>query len=210
MSILKRIGLIGCGDIGSTLLHYLANDMASTYREQLTLKVVIVPERSLARVQQLLTQLGLAAKVSSDLTAYYDQLDWVIECAGHQALETHVVGALAHGCSAVVCSVGACANQSLLSRLEQAARLGGAHMQFVAGAVGAIDALAAARHSGLTKVVYQGIKPALAWQGTAAEQKLDLENLKQAHTFFQGDARQAALAFPQNANVAATIALAGV
>ncbi len=210
MSAAIRLGVIGCGAIGTVLLEYLANYIPGPGQPQLHLHKVIVPERSRARVSALLHRLGLQAQVVSELGRHCAPLDIWVECAGHEALRRHVVPALAQGSSVVVCSVGACAHEELLIELEQASRLGGGRIQFVAGAIGAIDALAAARHSGLTEVCYQGIKPALAWKNTPAEQVLDLDTLQEATLFFEGTAREAAQHYPQNANVAATIALAGI
>src|SRR5699024_8043721 len=153
---------------------------------------VVVPQRSIARVQALLQRLGLQAQVSSDLQGHYESLEELVECAGHAALEMHVVPALAQGSSVVECSVGGCAHERLFTELEQASCVGGARRQFVAGAVGAIDAKAAARHSGLTKVRYEGIKLALAWEGTPAEVALDLHSLQEATVLFEGTARDAA------------------
>jgi len=212
MSARVRLAVVGCGAIGSTLIEYLGSAEAKTgAAARLQLKWVIVPARSLQRVADFLQRLGLeGVEVRSDLSDCYADIDVVIECAGHEALEMHGVPALAQGCSLVVSSVGACAHETLLAQLEQASALGGGRIQFVAGAVGAIDALAAARHSGLSQVQYRGVKPALAWLGTPAEALVDLRQLDKAEVFFTGTARAAAQQYPQNANVAATVALAGL
>ena len=70
------------------------------------------------------------------------------------------------------------------------------------------DALAAARVGGLHKVTTLR-KPPGAWKGTPAEDVADLDALTSETTLYQGGADEAAMRYPQNANVAATIAIAG-
>jgi aspartate dehydrogenase len=59
-------------------------------------------------------------------------------------------------------------------------------------------------------VRYVSRKPPAAWKGTRAEHLIGLEKCTRAIEIFNGNARDAALQFPQNANVAAAIALSGI
>jgi aspartate dehydrogenase len=133
-----------------------------------------------------------------------------VECGGHGAVLEHGEGILARGAELVVVSTGALADPALFERLKAAAERGMGRLSLVSGAVGGIDALSAAREGGLSKVVYTGRKPPAGWRGTAAEAVVDLDRLSGPAEVYRGSAGEAARRFPQNANVAATIALAGL
>lgn len=140
-----------------------------------------------------------------------DDLDLVIDCAGHEALMAHGPTVLERGFDLVTVSLGALADQAVFEALEQAARRGSAKLHLASGAIGALDCLQAAAVGQLEHVTYVGRKPPRGWMGSPAEARIDLHALTSgAQTHFEGTAREAALAYPKNANVAAAFALAGV
>ena len=198
MPAITRIALIGCGAIGTSVLELLRGDPA------LEVVAIVVPAEGVAAAQKAApdAQVGSAVPAAG--------IDLVVETAGHAAIEEHVLPALARGTPCVVASVGALSATGFAEKLEAAAIAGNTQVQLIPGAIGAIDALAAARIGGLDSVRYTGRKPPQAWKGTPAEQGRDLDALAQATVIFEGSAREAALLYPKNANVAATVSLAGL
>jgi aspartate dehydrogenase len=208
---LKRLGIIGAGGIAELALLTLAREIAAP----LVQVSVLVPEAFAAQAQALLDRAGeklaVVRVVRTDLAALLaDRPDVVAECASHSAVESFGPGILESGRDLIVISIGSLADDALRGKLEQAARRGGGRLLLPPGAIGGIDALAAARLSGLEQVIYTGRKPPKAWRGTPAEKLLDLEGLREPKVFFEGSARKAAQDYPFNANVAATLALAGI
>ena len=120
-----------------------------------------------------------------------------------------VIPLLGDGVDCAVVSIGALAEPELERALYAAARAGGARLVLPAGAIGGIDILSALALTEDVSVTYRGTKPPAAWRGTPAEEATDLATLTAPAAFFTGTAREAARAYPRNANVAATLALAG-
>lgn len=196
----KRILLIGYGA--------MAREVVARLPEGVRLGWVIVPAEFHAALTPELAPQGIT--VLSSIDQLDTAPDLVLECAGHAALSEHGVPALHRGWRLAVVSVGALADAALYQQLQQAARQGGAVLQLLPGAVAGMDGLAAAREAGLDEVVYISRKSPQSWRGSAAEQMIDLDTVAETTAFFEGNAGEAARAFPANANVAATIALNGM
>ena len=189
--------LIGWGAIGRLVVERLG--------DQATITVLARPGRGVA-ARAALPQ---GVRIVEDMTSV-DGLALAVECGGHGAVAAHGEAVLDRGAELVVVSTGALADVALFERLKGAAERGRGRLSLVAGAVGGIDALSAAREGGLRRVVYIGRKPPAGWRGTAAEKVVDLDRLSGGAEVYRGSAGEAARRFPQNANVAATIALAGL
>jgi aspartate dehydrogenase len=197
-------GLIGLGGIAQSVLGLWQRERASAIR---CVGVLVRPGRG-----------GAARETLKDALPVVEQLEdllrlgcrVVVDCAGHEALRAYGRAALEGQQDLLTVSSGAFADPALEASLREAAVRHGRRIIIPAGALAGIDALAAARHAQLRGVTYSGRKPVQAWRGTPAEQAVDLSALRAPCVFFEGNARDAARSYPANANVAATIALAGL
>lgn len=136
--------------------------------------------------------------------------DVALECAGHQVVAQWVPRLLSSGVDVVIASVGALADPEIEGMLRAAENQGKAKLMIPSGAVCGLDGLAAAREAGIDGVKYTARKPPRAWLDTPAEKILDLAGLREPAAFFNGNARDACLQYPKNANVTAAISLAGI
>jgi aspartate dehydrogenase len=200
---MTTVGLIGCGGI--------AQDVVAALRAGPSNGVSIVG--ALARPGR-----GAEARAKLCEIEIVETLDTLLarrpaivaEVAGQQAVVEHGENVLRSGVDCLVISVGALADPALLARLKSAALDGNSRILLPAGAIGGIDAIAAMRVAGLTSVRYRSRKPPAAWRGSPAERVVDLGSLRQRTVLYKGSAGEAALLYPQNANVAAAVALAGL
>lgn len=193
-----RIALIGLGAIGQALLGCLAGQAADV---RVAGALVRRPERHGDSPCPVFTRLGDLLDARPDL---------VIECASQRALHEHGTAVLASGAELLIASCGALADAQLLARLRDACERGSARIHIPAGALAGIDALAAARHVGLERVCYLRRAPPATWVRSGAIAQSRADAIDVATTVYAGNAREAALRFPKNANVTATIALAGI
>ena len=196
---MTAVGLIGCGGIAQDVLAALR---ASPANGVSVIGALARPGRGEA-ARAKLCEIDVVESLD-DLLARSPAL--VAEVAGQSAVIEHGDAVLRSGVDCLVISVGALADPALLARLRSAAQDGNSHILLPAGAIGGIDAIAAMRVAGLTSVRYRSRKPPAAWRGSPAENLVDLDGLTRRTVLYKGTAGEAALRYPQNANVAAAVA----
>ena len=136
----------------------------------------------------------------------------VLEAASHEAVRQHLVRFLEAGIGVVVLSAGALADDKLREAAEAAARRSGALLYVPSGGIGGLDALKTACLGGVDEASIQVAKPPAAWKGIPFVERsgVALDRLSAPVTLFEGPAREGVPHFPQNVNIAAVLALAGI
>jgi len=198
---MQTIAIIGCGAIGEAVAAYLTDN------KNIEIGVAIIEPGMESRAREVF---GENVEIVNDLGDVSTPIHLAADCAGHPALRQHGEAILLQGTDLVSVSSGALADQALYDKLAAAGQSGSAQLRVVSGAIGALDALSAASIGALTQVTYRGRKPPKGWRGSPAESKLNLDSLTEAAVHFSGSARDAALEYPKNANVAASVALSGI
>jgi aspartate dehydrogenase len=193
-----RLGLIGCGAIGGEVVR--AAQQGGLGRG-VQLAAVLV-RRARSEPEPLVTH---------DAKIFFDRdLEAVVECAGHRAVQDHGVRCLDRGADLVLTSIGALVDDDLRARLEQAALRAGRRLTIASAGIGALDILGAAAIGGLTRVQMTVRKDLSAWWGTEAERLCDLATLREPLVIYEGSVREGAARYPQNVNISAAVALAGL
>lgn len=202
---MRHVLLIGMGAVGRHVARSLRADAA-----RVRLSVLVRTQYVEATCAWANDAAPAEVEVVDRLERLRDLPELAIECAGHAAVAEYGEACLTSGADFLVTSVGALTNDVLLQRLQRASRMHMGKLLLPAGAIAGVDAIAAARLGGLDRVTYTSRKPPEAWKDTHAEKLVDLDAIDGPVEIYRGNAGEAARLFPQNANVAATVALAGL
>jgi aspartate dehydrogenase len=204
MSKILRIGIVGCGAIGSSLAKAVVDNFSA--KAQLTCLYDIEIEKAYNLAGKLNNQ-KLAALNLDDLI---NKVDLVIEATKADFSFDIAKKAVSAARDIMIMSVGGIIEG--YKELEMLAAKTGASVFIPSGAVCGIDGLKAACCGKINKVTLTTKKPPKAFIGLpyVLKRKMRLDNITQDVVLFEGDALSAIRTFPQNVNVAATISMAGI
>lgn len=195
-----RVGLVGCGTIGSRL----ARTIERTYRK--TARVTALHDVDRARAAILQRRLQHHPPIVS-LPQLIRNSDVVIEAASASVAADVVARALRAHRDVLVMSTGGLLGHSAWQRLARRSR---GTVYIPSGALAGIDGVRAMALGKVMRVHLTTRKPprALAEAPYVRRRRLNLGRLRRPSVIFEGSPRDVVKAFPQNTNVAATLALA--
>lgn len=196
------IGIIGAGSMGSYVARaILRGEVEGAHL--LAIADIISPPEDLTKELQ---SHGVSV-VNSFPSLLEFPLKLVVECANQEVVRQCAVLFLSSGVDLLIMSVGALAQESFLANIARIAEKNRCRVHIPSGAVGAIDALKAARLHGLEEVTLTTRKPP---RSLGKIEGIDLGHLTEPLILYEGKATEAVIRFPQNVNVAATVSLAGI
>jgi len=131
-----KLGLIGFGGIGSIVAGQLATDAAIEF-----VGIAARPSQG----ERIRTTLGAVPVVETPQALLKLKPELVVECASHKAFREYAEPVLEAGIDLIAVSVGVLADAEYRERVLATAHKSGATLQIPAGAIGAIDAISAAR-----------------------------------------------------------------
>jgi aspartate dehydrogenase len=196
-----RVGIAGFGTIGSIVGRALDQGL-----DGMSLEAVAGRDR--ARTLAAVSRLGRPVDVVA-AGVLAQRCDVIVECAPSEAFESLARPALEAGRTLLTVSAAALLRHPELIEL---AKSSGARIILATGALLGLDAVRAAAEGSIQSVTMITRKPPKSLQGAPylLANHIDIEHLSAPLKLFAGSAREGAVGFPANVNVAAALALAGI
>ncbi len=197
-----RIGLVGCGTIGSRLAIEIQRRFGETAR------LVGIYDHNPSAAKHLQKKLRVPVPILPP-KQLLQRCQLLIEAASASAVGQLLPEAIAHRKGMLVMSTGGLLQHPDLIRKAVARKI---PLYLPSGAIAGLDGIKAAAIGRLKSITLTTRKhpKALAGAPGITRRKLQIDSLRTPRTIFKGSATKAVSDFPQNINVAATLALAGM
>ncbi len=200
-----KIGIVGCGAIGSSLARFISGEM----RLECSLCALYDLDRGKSGLLAREVAFGKSI-VSSGLSQLIRASDLVVEAASAEVSWQIASAAVRAKRDCLIMSVAGVSSR--LRDLTMLARRYGAKVYIPSGAISGIDAVKASNVAAIKKVVLTTRKSPRSFEGVAyvRQRGVNLSALRSPTVLFSGPAADAVRYFPQNINVCAVLSLAGI
>jgi len=198
-----RIGIIGCGTIGSRIAAHIDDKLKGRA------KLIALSDADVKKAKDLSRELKAGPKVLS-IPRLIKSSDLIIEAASAKISGNIARRAVNAGKDVMVMSTGGLlkAYKAIFGLAEKKK----ARIYLPSGAICGLDGIKGAKLSEIKKVALTTRKPPEGFRGApyVVKHNIDLGGIKKDTVLFEGDAFKAMEGFPANINVAATLSLCGI
>jgi len=199
-----RIGIVGCGAIGSSLAEAIVKRFPREARVSSLYDLDRLKSESLAK------KLRIYSSVAKSLSGLMKNSDLVIEAASAKSSFEIARKALVLKKNVMVMSVGGLIRE--FDYLSKLSAKNNCKIYIPSGAISGIDALKAANIGRISEVTLTTTKNPKGFKGVQylKSKGILLNEIKKNKVLFYGKAEDAVRFFPQNINVSAVLSLAGI
>ncbi len=202
---MKRIGLLGCGAIGTEIA--VAVDSGKipaklTHVYDFSKESATLLASKLKNKPSVTENAGLLAAAPVDL---------IVEAASQNAVRDNALSILQNRKDLMVMSVGALLDESIFDIVLEGCKDFGRHVYLPSGAIAGLDAICAVKDEldSLTLVTTKNPK-ALKGARVFETSNIDPDKINKPTVIYEGIAQEAVNLFPANINVAALLSIAGI
>ncbi len=202
---LKRVGLLGCGSIGTEIALAIDNKNISAilthvYDQSIEQSTKLVSK--LTRKPIIVNNVELLAK---------SKIDIIVETASQNAVKDNAVMILENKKDLMILSVGALLDELLFDDIVKSCKNFKQKVFLPSGAIVGLDGIKSLRNE-LESIILITKKNPKSLKGAKFFEINDvhIDNLKKPLVLFEGDAREATRLFPANINVSALLSIAGL
>ena len=202
---MKRIGLLGCGSIGTQIAIAIDTGIIPA-------KLTHIFDDDKEKSNFLLTKLKQKPIIvqNSHLLSS-NPVDLVVEAASQEAVSDNALSILQNKKDLLIMSGGALLDESVFEIISDACKEFKKTVYLPSGAISGLDAIKSVKNE-LDSVVLSTTKHPNSLKGAKFfdDFKINLDDINEPSTIFEGTASEAVRLFPKNINVSALLSLSGL
>ena len=202
---MKRIGLLGCGAIGTQIAIAIDTGIIPA-------KLTHIFDEDKEKSSSLASKLKNKPEVVESVHLLSSNpVDLVVEAASQEAVSDNALSILQNRKDLVIMSSGALLDESVFEIISDACKDLKKTVYLPSGAISGIDAIKSVKDE-LDSVVLTTTKHPNSLKGAKffEDFKIDLDDIKEPSTIFEGTASEAVRLFPKNINVSALLSISGL